>query len=110
MLLLPLRWKRSRKIFVCSMTDLFGDFVTDEWIDRIFAVMALCPQHQFQVLTKRPERMRRYFSGIQNGPDEWLEGDAWRDALIEGAAQSIYAEQHPGEDPSMWLAVHMPLP
>jgi protein gp37 len=49
------------------MTDVFADFVTDEWLDRIFAVMALCPQHVFQVLTKRPERMRRYFSGIQNG-------------------------------------------
>jgi hypothetical protein len=44
------------------MTDLFADFVTDDMLDRIFAVMALCPQHVFQVLTKRPERMRRYLS------------------------------------------------
>jgi len=42
------------------MTDLFADFVPDEWIDRVFAVMALAPQHTFQVLTKRPERMRSY--------------------------------------------------
>lgn len=61
MLLAPLRWKKPRMIFVCSMTDLFASFVTDEWIDRIFAVMALCPQHTFQVLTKRAERMREYF-------------------------------------------------
>jgi protein gp37 len=57
----PLRWQRPRRIFVCSMTDLFGTFVNDETIDRIFAVMALCPQHTFQVLTKRPDRMRAYF-------------------------------------------------
>jgi protein gp37 len=62
MLTLPLRWRRPRKIFVCSMTDLFADFVADEWIDKMFAVMALCPQHTFQVLTKRAERMRDYFS------------------------------------------------
>jgi protein gp37 len=60
MLLAPLRWKSPRKIFVCSMTDLFADFVPDEWIDRMFAVMALAPQHTFQVLTKRSARMRRY--------------------------------------------------
>jgi protein gp37 len=62
MLTKPLHWRKPRKIFVCSMTDLFADFVKDEWIDRMFAVMALCPQHTFQCLTKRPERMRAYFS------------------------------------------------
>jgi len=60
MLLQPLRWQRPRMIFVCSMTDLFGKFVTDAMIDRIFAVMALCPQHTFQVLTKRSDRMQDY--------------------------------------------------
>jgi protein gp37 len=60
----PLRWKRPRRIFVCSMTDLFSRFVPDEWIDKIFAVMALCPQHTFQVLTKRSERMKNYVSAI----------------------------------------------
>jgi protein gp37 len=60
MLTAPLRWRKPRKIFVCSMTDLFADFVTDAMIDRMFAVMALAPQHIFQVLTKRPTRMRQY--------------------------------------------------
>lgn len=60
MLALPLRWKQPRMVFVCSMTDLFADFVTDDMIDRIFAVMALCPQHTFQVLTKRAYRMVNY--------------------------------------------------
>jgi len=62
MLTQPLRWKKPRMIFVCSMTDLFAEFVEDEWIDKMFAVMALCPQHTFQVLTKRPDRMRKYVS------------------------------------------------
>ena len=61
-LLKPLKWRKGRKVFVCSMTDLFADFVTDEMIDRIFAVMALCPQHTFQVLTKRADRMRVYMT------------------------------------------------
>jgi protein gp37 len=68
-LLNPLRWKRPCTIFVCSMTDLFADFVTDAMLDRIFAVMALCPQHTFIVLTKRPERMRRYIVSRKMAPN-----------------------------------------
>jgi protein gp37 len=61
-LLAPLRWKTPRRIFVNSMSDTFAEFVKDEWLDRMFAVMALAPQHMFQVLTKRPERMREYMT------------------------------------------------
>jgi len=57
----PLRWRRPRRIFVNSTSDLFHEAIPDDWIDRVFAVMALAPQHTFQVLTKRPERMREYF-------------------------------------------------
>lgn len=56
----PLRWKRPRRIFVNSMSDLFHEDVPFEFIDRVWAVMALCPQHTFQILTKRPERMAEY--------------------------------------------------
>jgi protein gp37 len=56
----PIRWAKPRRIFVVAHGDLFHEAVPDEWIDRIFAVMALCPQHQFQVLTKRSARMREY--------------------------------------------------
>jgi protein gp37 len=54
----PLRWTRPRRIFVCSMADLFHDAVPDEYIAEVFAIMALAPQHTFQVLTKRHGRMR----------------------------------------------------
>lgn len=56
----PLRWRRGRRVFLTSMTDVFARFVPDEWLDQIFAVMALAPQHTFQVLTKRADRMRAY--------------------------------------------------
>ena len=58
----PLRWSKPRMIFVCAHADLFHEAVPDDWIDRVFAVMALAPQHTFQVLTKRPERMRKYLT------------------------------------------------
>ncbi len=60
----PLHWRRPRRVFVNSMSDLFHETVPDAFIDWVFAVMALCPQHTFQVLTKRPQRMRDYFSNI----------------------------------------------
>ena len=58
MLELPLRWTRPRRIFVNSMSDLFHDLIPDDYIARVFAVMALAEQHTFQVLTKRHGRMR----------------------------------------------------
>lgn len=57
----PIRWKKPRKIFVNSMSDLFFEDLTDEEIAAIFAVMAVAKQHQFQVLTKRSKRMREWF-------------------------------------------------
>ncbi|TGQ95374.1 phage Gp37/Gp68 family protein [Mesorhizobium sp. M8A.F.Ca.ET.208.01.1.1] len=63
----PLRWARPRRIFVNSMGDLFHEDVPDEWIDRVFAVMALAPQHTFQVLTKRARRMREYMTRWPDG-------------------------------------------
>lgn len=68
-LAIPLRWTRSRRIFVNSMSDLFHAAVPDAFLDEVFAVMALCDgtrtngrNHTFQVLTKRPERARAYLT------------------------------------------------
>jgi protein gp37 len=61
-LLIPLGWKKPRRVFVNSMSDLFHREVPFEFIDKVFAIMALTPQHTYQVLTKRPERMAEYFS------------------------------------------------
>lgn len=58
----PLRWKRPRRIFVNSMSDLFHENMPGEWIDRVVEVMLKAKQHTFQVLTKRAERMYDYIS------------------------------------------------
>jgi protein gp37 len=55
----PLRWRRPATVFVNSMSDLFHARVPREFVERVFAVMAATPQHTYQVLTKRPERMAR---------------------------------------------------
>lgn len=68
-----LRWQKPRKIFVGSMTDLFHEAVPDEFLDQVFAYMALAPQHTFLLLTKRPARMKEYVFGLQNDPEQ-----AWR--------------------------------
>lgn len=72
----PLRWRKPRMVFVCSMTDLFADFIPDDWIDQMFAMMALCPQHTFQILTKRPEQAKLYFGRLDDEP--------WRLAVEAG--------------------------
>jgi protein gp37 len=62
---IPLHWKKPRKVFVNSMSDLFHDDVPDDFIARMFAVMALTARHTFQVLTKRHGRMR----SLLNSPE-----------------------------------------
>lgn len=58
----PLRWKRPRRVFVNSMSDLFHPDVPFEFVDRVYDVMCRSPQHTFQILTKRPERMAEFFA------------------------------------------------
>lgn len=61
----PLRWRKPRMVFVCAHADLFHEDVPDEWIDRVWTVMAIAHLergHTFQVLTKRADRMRRYLT------------------------------------------------
>jgi protein gp37 len=65
---IPLKRKKATMYFVNSMSDLFHKDVPMEFIDRVFAVMASCPQHTFQVLTKRPERMAQYLCN----KDRWV--------------------------------------
>jgi protein gp37 len=64
----PLKWKKPRMIFVCSMGDLFHENVIWNDIDDVFSIIQKCHQHTFQILTKRPDVMRAYFAsrGIKN--------------------------------------------
>jgi protein gp37 len=65
----PLRWRRPRRIFVNSMSDLFHERLSNEQIAAVFGVMAAARQHTFQVLTKRARRMRAWFEWIQSEPE-----------------------------------------
>ena len=92
----PLCWSKPRMIFVCAHGDLFAEGVPDEWIDRVFAVMALAPQHTFQVLTKRSERMREYLR------DEWF-GFRMREVMAKLRPSPIIETLLPL--PNVWLGV-----
>ncbi|MEU1663642.1 phage Gp37/Gp68 family protein [Streptomyces sparsogenes] len=57
-LTLPLKWRKPKRVFVNSMSDLFHKDIPDEYIAQVFAIMSLTPQHTYQILTKRHGRMR----------------------------------------------------
>jgi protein gp37 len=112
----PLSWKKPRRVFVNSMSDLFQDGVPDAFIDRVFAVMALTPEHTYQLLTKRAERMRDYMRdparhhGVAallpaNGrayprwPNEWPLANVWL---------GVSAENQPALDARLPLLLQTP--
>jgi protein gp37 len=85
----PLSWRRPRRVFVNSVSDLFHEHVPDAFIDAVFITMLRAEQHIFQVLTKRPERMLAYSRGRLLGlplPNVWLgvsvENQRWADERI----------------------------
>lgn len=105
----PLRWKRPRRIFVCAHGDLFHEAVPDEWIDRVFAVMALAPQHTFQVLTKRAARMREMLRAVKRpGLPERVISVLSRRAMAGEISKTDYenACRRPTTSlPNVWLGV-----
>ncbi len=71
----PSKWKSPRKIFVNSMSDLFHEGVSEHFIQRVWAVMRDTPRHNYQILTKRPERMASVVASMGSGgilPNVWL--------------------------------------
>lgn len=91
----PFSWSTPRKVFVNSMSDLFHKGVTDEFIARVFAVMAATPRHQYQILTKRHGRMRSLL-----GNDGQILLEATQD---DATAQALYDAGWPL--PNVWLGV-----
>lgn len=69
---LPLSWKKGRLIFVNSMSDLFHETIPFEFIQRVFQVMLQTPQHNYQILTKRAERMAELSSNLPWADNIWL--------------------------------------
>lgn len=105
-LTLPLRWKAPRTIFVNSTSDLFHEELPDEVIDRVFAVMALAPQHTYQVLTKRPGQMHAYLTDEtlieRNGT---LLAGANERVGYEMSAIKVDAAEREWPLPNVWIGV-----
>jgi protein gp37 len=89
----PLSWKKPRRVFVNSMSDLFQDGVPDDYIAKVFAVMAETPRHTYQVLTKRPERMHAFMVGMSRA--------------LNGGVYDPFADKAFGRWPlpNVWLGV-----
>jgi protein gp37 len=68
----PLHWKSPHTVFVCSMSDLFHENVTFDFLDRVMQTLEQTPQHNYQILTKRADRMVEYFSTRPVPYNAWL--------------------------------------
>lgn len=68
----PLKWRKPRTIFVCSMSDLFHKDVPFEFVDKVLSIIHQTPQHRYQLLTKRAERMAEFFSTRPVPKNAWL--------------------------------------
>jgi len=88
----PLKWKKPAMVFVNSMSDLFHESVPFDYVDQVMAVIALCPQHTFQALTKRPERMAEYLNDITLNNRVGMEMAKISDA----ADRARIKHEHPG--------------
>ncbi|MCL1999649.1 MAG: phage Gp37/Gp68 family protein [Turicibacter sp.] len=85
----PYKWKKPRRIFVCSMSDLFHEDVPDGFIQMVFAVMNENPQHTFQVLTKRPNRIIRLSTQIKL---TWSD-NIWLGTTVENMGAIIFYDR-----------------
>ncbi len=118
-LLKPLAWKRARRIFWNAHGDLFHESVPDAWIDKVFAICALTPQHSHQILTKRSARMRAYMAKVVAG-DRFVTDEIARimaplgehgydTTRLSGAERerllAANARVHAGPLPNVWLGV-----
>jgi protein gp37 len=105
----PLGWRKPLRVFVNSMSDLFHEGVPFDYVDRVFAVMALTPRHTYQILTKRPERMAEYLQrktvdDFERQPGEHHPHSSYA-AVIETLAENPKLDFRPRgwPLPNVWL-------
>lgn len=114
----PLHWRDPRHIFVNSMSDLFFERFSNEQIAAIFGVMAACPQHAFQVLTKRPGRAMQWFAWVKresmtvNGPRRSMSEAAYCLAMAQRQCPDVKLTRNvdrtcarPWPLPNVWIGV-----
>jgi protein gp37 len=107
----PYKWRKPQKVFVNSMSDLFHEDVPFDFIDKVWVAMANTPAHTYQILTKRPERMLEYVTGLYENPERLEQPakellDIKADAFI--APERIlqhWLEQLYTPTPNVWLGV-----
>ena len=109
----PSRWSEPRTIFVCSMADLFGDWVPDEWIQEVVAACDAAPQHRYLFLTKNPSRYKE-LDGIVHWPSfEETDIEKRRPYMMLGASATNDAQMKSAYDSNAdWVSIepiHEPL-
>lgn len=112
-LALPVRWREPKRIFVNSLSDLFHEALSDDDIDEVFGAMWAClytsserDGHTFQILTKRPARMRDYFSG-EKLHERWARSavNVGGGSDPDGIFDQTWIEAKKGPHPRIWLGV-----
>ena len=97
----PQCWKKPRAIFVCSMADLFGEWVPDEWIEQVFEACEAAPQHRYLFLTKNPKRyVDLYGNGILRVRDSF-----WYGSTITGANEPFFFSRMPDDNPHTFCSI-----
>ena len=96
----PLSWRKPRRVFVESMSDLFGAWVPDEMIDRVFAEMGGARRHTFQVLTKRADRLLRYMQRFKPDGNGWVTPGG-----VDGPECHCPLDANRWPLPNVWLGV-----
>lgn len=97
----PQRWKKPRTIFVCSMADLFGDWVPDEWIAEVFRACEAAPQHRYLFLTKNPERyVDLYEKGILRTNRSF-----WYGSTATRSNEPFFYSRIPDDNPNTFCSI-----
>lgn len=97
----PQHWKKPRNIFVCSMADLFGEWVPDEWIEEVFQACEAAPQHRYLFLTKNPKRYvdlyRKNILPIGQG--------YWYGTTVTSPEQPFFYSNVPDDNPHTFVSI-----
>lgn len=94
-------WKKPRTIFVCSMADLFGDWVPDEWIQEVFKACEAAPQHRYLFLTKNPKRyVDLYKNGVLRVRDSF-----WYGTTVTSANEPFFYSRMPDDNPHTFCSI-----
>lgn len=98
---IPARWTKPRNIFVCSMADLFGDWVPDEWIEQVFKACEAAPQHRYLFLTKNPKRYVGLYAKniLPTGKGYWY------GTTVTSPEQPFFYSNVPDDNPHTFVSI-----